>query len=196
MGLSAGSLASASLGMQAAGAGMQTVGAFSQAQGQKSLLNSQADMDEVNARIAEASARSALVAGQRQQQASQLQTAQTLSTQRASLAANGVDLGTGSAAEIQTTTKMMGEVDANTIAANALRQAWGYRTQAVSYQNDALMRRASADSISPFMAATSTLLGSAGNVASSWYRFSKDGVWSSSSLTTGDFSRMDRGQGG
>lgn len=169
MGFSAGSLATTSLAMQGAGAASSAIGAYASAQGQKSLLNTQADMDEINARLAEASARSALMAGQRQEQTIQLNTAQIGGAQRAAMAANGVDLGTGSAAEVQASTKIMGEIDADTAHANAVRAAFGYRTQATNYQNDALMRRASAGSISPLVSATTSLLGSAGTVASSWY---------------------------
>jgi hypothetical protein len=90
------------------------------------------------------------------------------------MAANGVDLGDGSAAEVQATTDVMGELDANTVHANAVRSAWGYRTQATNSQNDAVMRRSAADGISPGTSAMSSLLGSAGTVAQGWYRLKKD----------------------
>jgi hypothetical protein len=39
---------------------------------------------------------------------------------------------------VLTSTDVMGQIDKNTIAANAVRSAWGYRTQATSFQNEAL----------------------------------------------------------
>ena len=89
------------------------------------------------------------------------------------LAANGVDMGYGSAADVLTTTDVLGEIDANTIAANAVYQAWGYRTQGVNYNNSALTKQAQASATSPLMSAAGTALGSAGLVASSWYKLAK-----------------------
>ena len=68
----------------------------------------------------------------------------------------------------------MKTIDANTLEANAVRTAWGMRTQATNYQNEALAARATAGAINPGMSAVSSLLGSAGSVASSWYQYSKE----------------------
>ncbi|MDR0380357.1 MAG: hypothetical protein LBI62_10540 [Candidatus Accumulibacter sp.] len=78
----------------------------------------------------------------------------------------------------------MKTLDANTLIANAVRNAWGYRAQATNYQNEALMARAQAKGISPDRSAMSSLLGSAGRVASSWYAFSKAGAFDDSSSSS------------
>lgn len=156
---------------------MGAVGAFTGAKTQRTLLNAQADVAEINARMAEAAARSARQAGQRQEQASRLQTRRVKGAQRAALAANGVDIGVGSAAESLATTDIVGEWDANTISANALRTAWGYRMEGVNFRNDANARRAGASAISPGMAGVTSLLGGAGQVAASWYRFQQAGAF-------------------
>ena len=78
------------------------------------------------------------------------------------MAANGVALDSGTPNAVLTSTDVMGEIDANTIEQNALAQAWGYRTQAG-------MDRARANAINPGMSAATTLLGSATQVASTWY---------------------------
>lgn len=165
--------AATSLALMAAGAASNTIGSFYSAKGQQSALRYQADIADTNARIAELGAQSELIRGQREEQASRLRTAQLKSGQRVAMAANGIDLGEGSARDILTSTDYMGEVDANTIAANALGQAWGYRTQGMNFQNDARMARANASAISPGMAAATTLLGEAGRVASTWYAMDK-----------------------
>jgi hypothetical protein len=167
--------ATAAMTLQGAGAASSAVGAYYGAQSQKQSMNLSADMADINARMSESAAQATLLTGQRQEQQSRLATANLKSTQRAGLAANGVDLGVGSAANILTTTDVMGEIDANTIQANAVRSAWGYRTQAVNQTNQALMSRASAGAISPVMAASTSLLGSASAVAPSWYQYSKNG---------------------
>ena len=166
----------ASLGMQAAGAAMGTVGSYYSAQNTKSNLQMQANLADTNAQIAELGAQSALAQGAKEEQRSRLQTTALKKSQRVAMAANGVDLGQGSAAEILTSTDLMGDIDANTIKANAVRNAWGYRTQATNYQNQALMNRASAGAISPGAGAVASLLGSAGSVGQSWYQFNQEGA--------------------
>lgn len=159
----------AGMGLNVAGSVMSVIGAFAGAQSQRSALAFQADMARINQAIAESNARGALMVGQREVQRSRLATAQLKSTQEAGMAANGIDIGEGSAARVRTSTDFMGEVDANTIAANAIRAAFGYRTQATNFGIDATMKDASASAVSPVMAAGSSLLTGAGRVASSWY---------------------------
>ena len=151
--------------------------ARTQAKANSSALNFQADMNKINARMAERSAQSVLLQGQQQIGSLTLRSGKIKSAQRVALAANGVDLGEGNAAEIQATTDLMTEVDKNTIEANAIRSAWGYRTQGVNASNQALMSNASASSINPNNAAMSSLMGSAGNVAQSWYAMNKTGAF-------------------
>jgi len=166
----------ASLGLQGIGGIISMMGAYVGAQGQKSNLRAQADIADINAATAERSAQATLLAGQREEQRSMLATANLKSSQQAGFAANGIDLGEGSAARTLTSTDVMGKIDANTIAANAVRSAWGFRTQATNYENEALTKRAGASAISPGMAAASSLLTSAGSVASNWYALNKAGA--------------------
>jgi hypothetical protein len=165
-----------SLATQAAGAASSTVGSYYSARTSKTNLELQSSLADTNAKIAELGAQSALMQGEREEQKSRLQTAQLKSTQRTAMAANGIDLGEGSAAQVLTSTDLMGEIDASTIKANAARSAWGYRTQAVNEQNQATMSRAAASAISPGGYAFGSLLGSAGDVAKSWYQFKKEGA--------------------
>lgn len=168
--------AGAALAMQGAGAASSAIGAYSGAQAQQGRLRTQAALDDLNAASANRSANSVLAAGQFATQQSMLHTAGVKGAQTAGFAASGVDLNSGSAARVLTSTDYIGQVDQNTIQANAVRSAWGYRTQAVNYQNDALMKRAGADATSPFMAGATSLLGSAGTVAGNWYQYNKAGA--------------------
>lgn len=163
----------AGLGMQVAGMVSGALGSYFSASSQRTLLNAQAEIADINARVAESQARVELMTGQRREQASRLSTAALKGSQRAALAANGVDLGVGGAAELQAGTDLVGEVDAETIHENAVRSAWGYRTQSTNSANDAITKRGTAAGISPGMSAASSLLGSAGTVATSWYRLKR-----------------------
>lgn len=154
--------ATAALGAQGFGAAAQTVGAYYAASAQRAQLNAQAD-------IAEIQAKSVISAGQREEQRLRLATAGLKSKQRASMAANGVDMAGDSAQRVLLSTDIMGEADAETVRSNAIGQAWGYRTQAT-------MDRAQARNIDPWGSALSAGLGSATQVAGNWYAMKKSGM--------------------
>lgn len=149
------------------------IGSYYQAQAMSNNLKFQADMARINAQISETNAQAVLLSGQRAQQNVRLRTAKLKSSQRVGMAANGIDLGSRTAVNVLTSTDVMGEIDANTVEANAIRAAFGYRTQSVNEMNTAGLASAVADGISPFGSATGSLLGNAGKVADSWYRYSK-----------------------
>lgn len=168
--------ASVMLGLSAAGAVSGAMGAYSNARSQKAQLEYQAQVAANNARLAEMQAAQVLEVGAAAENAQQLKTAQMFADQRAALAANGVDLGSGSANEILATTKFMGERDVATIRDNALRQAWGYKVNAANSMADANAASASARSINPRSAALNSLLSGSTRVASSWYGLRRAGV--------------------
>lgn len=148
--------------------------------GQSAVLEANARISDANARIAELGAESALQQGQYEVARHTLQVGQLKSRQRVALAANGVDVGSASAAEIQASTEILKDMDVRTIESNAMRSAWGYRTQGLNAQTEAANQRSQAvaaramgSAISPIGSTTTSLLGSVGNVASSWYKFSK-----------------------
>lgn len=85
---------------------------------------------DTNLKIAEFNAQSVLEAGQDNEQRVMLESAALKSTQRAQLAASGVALDSDSSLRILTTTDYLGEVDANTLHTNAVREALGIRLQA------------------------------------------------------------------
>lgn len=164
------------LAAQGAGAAASTVGAYFGAKSQKLQANGAAAIADLNATQFELSAQQELRKGDAGVAAASARAGQVKSAQRAALAANGVDLGVGSAAEVLTSTDIAKEDDMNMITANAVRAAWGQRVQATNASNEAIGKRAGADSINPFMAGATSLLGSATTVASSWYMMNKSGA--------------------
>lgn len=161
------------VGLQAYGAISSAIGTYYSSKAQKEDLSFQARMAEINARQAEASAQSALLAGQREEQKAKLATANVKSQQRAGMAANGVDLGVGSAVNVLSSTDLIGEVDANTIKANAIASAWGYRTQGANYAGQAARSSSAARAVSPMANAGTSLIDGASRVAGSWYVMNK-----------------------
>jgi len=170
-----GGLGAGVMALQIGGMLSSTIGSFFSAETQKYQLKTQAIIADTNARIAELGAQSALNQGQHEIGNLTLKAGQLKSTQRTSMAANGIDLGEGNAAEVLASTEIMKEVDKNTIQANAVRSAWGYRMQGTNFQNEALTARNASSAISPWMAGASTMLGKATDVASSWYMMNNMG---------------------
>jgi inorganic triphosphatase YgiF len=118
-----------------------------------------------------------MFAGERQGANIGLRAGQVKAKARSSMAARGIQLGEGNAAEVIASTDLMKEVDMLTVNANTVRAAEAARTQSVNYSNAALLEgvsasnlMTSADSISPFMGAYSSMLGSATSLANAWYQ--------------------------
>lgn len=162
----------------AIGAGVSALGAYGNAKAQKGTLGYEAAVAVNNQTVANYQADLAIQNGVVAEQNQQLKTAGMMGDQRAALAANGVDLGTGSATEILATTKSMGERDALTIRDNAARQAWAYKNQAMGYAAEAGADTSSANGINPIMSGATSLINSATSVSGSWYNYnkSKNGV--------------------
>lgn len=171
------------LGLQATGAGVSAVGAYGQAAGQKSLLGYEANIADINAGLAERAAKTELLRGQFEEQKARLAAAQSKSSARVAMAAGNVDLGYGSALNVLTSHDVVNEIDVNTLHANAVRSAWGYRVEGVNLKNEAALKRATAAGISPGMAAATSLLGSASQVAGSWYNMRKAGAFDKNNKT-------------
>lgn len=151
------------------GAGFSAVGAYNTAKSQQAALEAQAQVAANNAQLATWQGEDSLQRGQVAASGATMKTGQQVGSQRAALAANGVDLSMGSAQNIITDTEFIGKVDANTIQDNAAREAWGYRMQSRNYTDQARAARAGASNINPWLAAGTSLLSSATSVAGKWY---------------------------
>jgi hypothetical protein len=92
----------------------------------------QKQQSDMNARISEMRATDAIERGNAAASAKIKQGKQVIGAQRAALAAQGIDIGVGSALEIQYDTKRIAEMDAITIKNNAWQEAWGYKVQALN----------------------------------------------------------------
>jgi len=163
------------LSSQIAGAMTSAVGAWGEASAKKTNYNTTANLADISARSSELTAQSALFSGQREEQASRLETANLKGKQITSMAGNGIALDSDTANRILTSTDVIGEVDANTINANAARSAWGYRMERTQHENEAITARAQAKNINPGRSALTSLINSSGDVAATWYKLGKAG---------------------
>lgn len=161
------------VGASITGTILQAGGAFTQASGQRSALDYESSVAKTNAKVAQWQASQALNNGQIAEENQGLKTAALMGSQRVALASGGVDLGSGNANDILTTTKFMGNRDALQIHDNAMLQAWGYKTQSQYYSDNAQHLSNMADGINPWLSGGTSLLTGATNVASNWEKLSK-----------------------
>lgn len=124
-------------------------------------------VNTANAALADESAEDAIARGWLAEQRLRTGTHGLAAEQRTMLAAQGLDLSTGSAAEIAENTIALGELDALMIRNNAAREAWGYRVEATNFRQQALLARSSskAQARSLRMQGVSTLLTTAAQSA-------------------------------
>lgn len=98
--------------------------------------NSQA-MAERTAAIQERNAQYAEQQGAADESRQRLKTAQAIGSQRAAMAGQGADINSGSPVDILGDTARAGELDAQTIRADAARKAYNFRLQGMNAQNQA-----------------------------------------------------------
>ncbi len=152
-------------GLSGFSAGFSAFSARNQAQGRKNILGFEAQQAGYNAAIAGYQADIAQQVGAAKEQDSRLQTAAQFGSQRAHMAASGIDLGQGSATDVLASTEFMGERNAAMIRDDTNRQVWQYHNQQAMYQADQQAKLAQQSAINPDMEAFGSLLGSGASFA-------------------------------
>ncbi len=142
-----------------------TIGGLSSAYGTYRQQATSKAVAKRNAQLAEIKAQDDIARGEQEAIAYGRRARQFAGEQRVGLAAHGLDLGYGTAADLQEQTGFFAQNDINTIRNNAQRSAWNSRMQGQGYQMQA-------DSLNPWMAAGGSLLQTGGYVADKWYRYS------------------------
>lgn len=94
-----------------------------------------------NADLARRQAEDALRRGERAAKEHEAAGRRLVGTQRTGFAAQGVELESGSALDVQADTLVQAALDANQIRANAVRESFGYRMQASDFEARARMAR-------------------------------------------------------
>lgn len=126
--------ATAALVAGGVGAATSAFGSVEQGQATANAANYQAQVAANNATIAGQNANYASEAGQAQAQAQSLKGAGTAGRIKAAQAASGIDVNTGSAANVQVSQREQSNVDTQTMLNNAELQAYGYRSQQTGFE--------------------------------------------------------------
>lgn len=135
----------------------------------------EASIDRLNAMLRRNAANDALARGIIVSRQHRREVDQLIGEQRATLAANGVDVTTGTAVALASGTAMVGAYESRVMLHNAERDAYGLRLEAESYDrlaNLAEMRGNVPDTT------TSTILTGASQIVSNFASLSAQGVFS------------------
>lgn len=128
--------------LSAGGAGLQAYGSVAAGKAANAEAQYQGRIAQNNAVVAAAHARDARERGAIEETRYAQDVADLKGQQRASLAANGVMLGTGSAARVLEDTAMMGSLDAATIRSNTERESLGFLNERNRFLDQANLYRA------------------------------------------------------
>lgn len=141
----------------AVGGGVSAFSAIQQGKTAQQVANN-------NATMAEYAAQDAQKRGEEDAMAVQRKAAALKSSQRVGLAASGLDLSYGTAADLQDQTDFFAQSDAATARTNASREAWRLRAGGEQDRAAGAAARSNAN-----LQAAGTLLSTAGSVAGKWY---------------------------
>ena len=172
-------VATSTIAVLAAGStALNVYGQYQAGQSAKRQAEYEASIMEIQAGYSEQQAEDAIAIGDEQESRHRAAVRQLIGSQRASMAASGIDISSGSALDLQLEAASMGELDATTIRNNARRQAWGFTVEASDLRNRAKMTRAGGRAAARAYnnQAVTTALGGAADLAGLFYRSSNTGT--------------------
>lgn len=124
-----GAIAAVMFGVKAIG---DVAGGVMDSNAQREQAKYQKYQSETNARLAEGQAADAIKEGDYEANALSKRAGALRGTQRTSYAAQGINVNTGVAAEVQSDTDALSKIDEARIKENAWRKAWGYKVEALN----------------------------------------------------------------
>ncbi len=177
-------IAAAALGVM--GTAMGVVSSVQSANAQSAQYEYQAKVAAQNAKIAQSNADQKRQEGIEEARLQRMKTLQAVGSQQAAMAANGVDISSGTALDIVEDTAAMGELDALTTRYNYETQALAYEQQANNYSNQSNLdviasQNAYSSGITNAVATGFNGLADSASVASKWYTSTESGGGVSSS---------------
>jgi hypothetical protein len=173
-------LAIAAVVASVASTGIAAAGAISSAHAQSANANYQAQVARNNATTAAQNAEYATQAGQEKAQEARTQARQNQGAVTTALAANGLDVNTGTPEQVERTQRETSALGTQQIVDSAALQAYGYRTQGTGFQAESQLQQAEAGQATTAGAfgATGSLLSGAAGVGLNYVKLQQLGVFS------------------
>lgn len=138
--------------------------------GQVKAGNAAKSTGDYNAAAAEIQANDAIARGRYDESRFRQGVKTLIGSQRAGFAGQGVDVGVGSAVDVQADAAYLGELDAQQIRTNAQRESWGYKVEAENYR-----RGGQAAKTASRFAAAGTVLGTGTSLLAARYGWGRAG---------------------
>lgn len=169
------------LGATALGGAVNAFGNWFGGQTKGAYYDYQAGIAQMNAAVARQNAQYALYAGEVKAQQSGMKARFQIGQARADQGASGLDVNSGSAAQVREGMFKVAQQDQSIIRSNASKIAYGYQVDAASKEAEATLDRyaASTSRTAGTIAAVGSLLGTSGSLASKWEAGKTSGLWGS-----------------
>lgn len=172
-------MAGVGMGSSILGGIMGAQGARAQGSAASQMSMFQMGVAQMNARIARQNAEYADYQGEVKANKYGMEAAQRMGHIKAAQGASGLDVGSGSAKDVQASQGIVTSMDLNQIRANAAKAAYDYRTQAAGFAMEAMgdaFGAANAMRASRINAGTS-IISAASSVADHWFQGRQVGLW-------------------
>lgn len=156
------------------GTGFSAASSWRAGNAQKNIADYNASIADMNAGVNDTRAQDAIDRGGIAETIKRRTTRALIGSQRAGLAAQGIDVNSGSAVDVQADSAYYGELDALTIRTDAAREAWGYKVEAANDRATAQDERYQGKLAQQAgrNAAIGTILSTGGSMLSEKYGFS------------------------
>lgn len=173
--VSLGVMAAASAAASFAGSMITAAGQEYDASAKANMLNYQKSVALVNKNIAEQNAAYERYTGEVTAQESGMKTRYEVGLAKATQAGSGLDVNTGSTADVRESMREVGYQDQALIRANAARRAYGSEIEGFTKGTDAVLYGMGATTAKKMgdISATASILGGAGSVADKWLQASR-----------------------
>ena len=165
-----------------AGTAISAVGTMEAAQAQSANASYQAQVARNNAQIAQENSAMAINAGETQAAAQGEKARAQVGGIIAAQGANNVDVNSGSAADVRTSSKELANVDTRTIMSNAAKQSFGYQVAASSdtAQAGLLTQEAGQAQTAGDIGSLGSFLSGISSVGGNWAKFQNLGTGATS----------------
>jgi hypothetical protein len=174
-------IAEAGMGTTLLGGGLGAIGSFMGGLAQQQMYDYQAGVAMMNAQISQQNATYALNVGEIQAANAGLAAGQRLGQIKAAHSASGLDVNTGSAAQVRASQKEVSGMDVAAIRSNAAKTAYNYQVQGVQYAAQAQLDTFAGQNArsAGLINAGSSIIGAASSVSNEWLRGQSLGLWGS-----------------
>lgn len=169
----------AGLGASIAGTALSAYGAHEQGQATSQMYGYQANVAKINSQIELQNADYARMQGEQQSVIEGRKGAQQLGAIRAAQGASGLNVNSGSNAQVQASQKSTTALDLNQIRSNAAKTAYDFDVKSTEDLNQAGLYSAASTNATRAgnINVASSIIGGAGSVSSKWLAGQQQGLW-------------------